>query len=121
MSVGAWSALRWGIARLFPHIIQNQTANNILQADATGVMTARAVSGDVTMVNGLVTIGNDKISSAKIADQSTITFSNAGEIVFKGSLNQRWKVNVSDTQFKVAFSSNAGAAYTTKFAVNSSP
>ena len=120
-----------------PETIENQTAQHILQANSSGVMTSRAISGDITITDGVSAIGadkvvssmiasnaitateiglnaitsvkiiNDAITSAKIADQSNITFANLGTTIYKGTGNYRWKVVVSNTEYKVQYSTDA--------------
>lgn len=58
-------------AGIVPSKIANQTAGQLLIANASGVITGTAVTGDVTIGStGFAQIGNNTITNAKMADDS---------------------------------------------------
>ena len=83
--------------------IQNGSAHQLIQCDASGAPAYVSMSGDATIQNGVATIANDAISSAKLADQSQVNISNNGELIFKNSVGDQWKLNVSSNKFQISY------------------
>ena len=103
--------------------LQDSSANNILQFDSSGVANSVAVSGDLTASAGAFTIGNDAVSSAKLADQTEVVVSdgsgNDNGIVFNDSTG-RWKLSVDSGEFKILWDAGSMGSYVEKWSVNNS-
>ena len=83
--------------------IQNGSAHQLIQCDASGAPAYVSMSGDATIQNGVATVSNDAITSAKLADQSQVNISNNGELIFKNSVGDQWKLNVSSNKFQISY------------------
>ena len=83
--------------------IQNGSAHQLIQCDASGAPAYVSMSGDMTLQGGQATIANDVITSAKLADQSQVNISNNGELIFKNSTGDQWKLNVSSNKFQISY------------------
>ena len=83
--------------------IQNGSAHQLIQCDASGAPAYVSIGGDMTLQGGQSTIANDAITSAKLADQSAINVANNGELIFKNSTGDQWKLNVSSNKFQISY------------------
>ena len=94
--------------------IQNGSAHQLIQCDASGAPAYVSMSGDMTLQGGVALVGNDAITSAKLADQTDISLANNGILVFQdASGNQQWKVDISSDKFQISY--HDGSSWETKW------
>lgn len=78
--------------------LANATAGYILLANASGVITGTAVTGDVTISSsGVTSIGAGKVTTAMRAAVPTCVLSKADSLASSNSTKESWATEVLDT------------------------